>query len=49
MRILGDWEDTFVLLCHQTDTVIFKPLIGIAVVEGLKESFHQPMSTGIDL
>ena len=42
VRILCLRKDTLVILRHQWHAVTFKPLVGIPMVEDIKEPLHQP-------
>lgn len=49
MRVLSLRKHALVILRHQRHAMTFKPTVGILVVKPMKQTFHQPMSTRINL
>ena len=47
--ILRGREHAIVILCHQSHAMTLEPLVGIAIVESLEESFQQSMATRVHL
>lgn len=45
---LRSWEHTLVVLCRQLNSVLFKPLTGVVVVERVEKPFHQFVAPWID-
>ena len=48
LRVLRLWEDAVIFLSNQFDATTFEPLVGIAIVKLLKETFQQAMTSWID-
>ena len=49
MRVLRHRENAIILLSNKANSVMFKPLVGIAIVEGFEEPLKQSVATRIYL